>query len=665
MLPRGKAGRARRGAVRMNERKRHRAAPGRLLAVVATLASALPWSAAEATLYEQRQLYLQAVDHLRAGRIAAASKIGEQLADYPLRPYLDYHRMRMRLSRLTAEQVNGLRREHPDLPGAQRLYRQWLANLGASHHWRAFLEHYEPGSLAQPVSAELQCYRLRALHSTGEKEQALDSVATLWVVGNSQPKACDPIFQIWQSARLTQDLAWQRLRLAIQANERVLARYLQRFFSGASRAWAQSYHSVHANPASVARTSRFTTDTALSREVIAHGLRRLAARDAQAAKDAWGQYQGSHSFSEPERQALTQRIEVALAQAGLLQRAAAERAEAPPEIALGFAQAYLKGRNWELLPGWIERLPDQERFKDKWQYWLARALSETQGSSERAERALQSLAEQRSYYGFLAANRLGLEARMNPAQSARDPAREARVRALPGIARALELFAVGDAVNARREWQAILPRLTREEQAVAAYLAQRIGQLQLATRTANQFGLRDHLHLRFPLEHEPIFRRASHATGLPLALLTAFARQESLFDPLARSPANARGVMQMLHGTARLAARRAALPAPSLEDLYDPAINIRLGSHHIAWLLRRYDDVLPFAAAAYNAGEGRADRWIKAAAGWPMDLWIEAIPFKETRSYVMNVLAFKQVYGQLLGDPLPLLHAHEAKVPAP
>ena len=604
------------------------------------------------------------MDHLRAGRISAASKIGERLADYPLRPYLDYHRLRMRIPRLTAEQVNGFRREHPDLPGAQRLYRQWLASLAASHRWRALLEHYEPGSLAAPMSVELQCYRLRALHFTGKKAQALDGVAPLWVVGNSQPKACDPIFQIWQSARLTQDLAWQRLRLAIQANERMLARYLQRFFDGASRAWAQSYYSVHTNPASIARTSRFRTDTTLSREVIAHGLRRLAARDAQAANDAWTKYQDSHSFSEAERLALTQRIEVALAQAGLLERAAAKLAEAPPEIALGFAQAYLEGRKWELLPGWIERLPDQERFKDKWQYWLARALSETQSSSERAERALQSLAEKRSYYGFLAANRLGLEARLNPAPEDQDPARQAQVRALPGIARALELFAVGDAVNARREWQAILPRLTKEEQAVAAGLAQQIGRLQLAINTANKFGLRDHLKLRFPLQHEPLFRQASHASGLPLALLAAFARQESLFDPRARSPANARGVMQMLHSTARLAARRAALPAPSLEDLYDPAVNIRLGSQHIAWLLKRYDEVLPFAAAAYNAGESRADRWIKAAAGWPMDVWIEAIPFKETRNYVMNVLAFKQIYGQLLDDPLPLLHAHEAEVPA-
>ena len=604
------------------------------------------------------------MDHLRAGRVSSASQIKEQLAGYPLQPYLDYHRLRMRIARLTPEQVNGFRRKHPDLPGAQRIYLQWLASLGANHKWRTLLEHYDSGSPTQPMDAELQCYRLRGLHQSGQRGQALDGVAPLWVVGNSQPRACDPIFQIWQSARLTPDLAWQRLRLAIDANERTLARYLQRFFSGAHRVWAQSYYNVHIDPAAIARTSRFKTDTALSREVIAHGLQRLARRDPEAARDAWAKYRNSHSFGAAERRTLTQRIEVALAQAGLLERAAATLPETPTDIALGFAQAYLKGRNWELLSGWIERLPDEERLQDSWQYWLARSLAETRSSSERAELALRSLAKKRTYYGFLAANRLGSEARLNAASGDQDEALGSRVRALPGIARALELFAVEDAVNAHREWQAILPRMTREEQAAAAYLAQRIGRPGLAIRTANQFGLSNHLSLRFPLEHESAFRQASHLTGLPLALLAAFARQESLFDPLARSPANARGVMQMLHGTARLAARRAALPAPSVEDLYDPAINIRLGSHHIAWLLSRYEGVLPFAAAAYNAGESRTDRWIKDAPGWPMDVWIEAIPFQETRNYVKNVLAFKQVYSRLLGEPLPLLHDHEASVPA-
>jgi soluble lytic murein transglycosylase len=83
----------------------------------------------------------------------------------------------------------------------------------------------------------------------------------------------------------------------------------------------------------------------------------------------------------------------------------------------------------------------------------------------------------------------------------------------------------------------------------------------------------------------------------------------------------------------------------------------------VAWLLERYDGVFPLAAAAYNAGEHRVDRWIRGMRGMPMDVWIETIPFSETRNYVKNVLAFNQVYGMLLDEPVPILEDNELTVP--
>ena len=118
-------------------------------------------------------------------------------------------------------------------------------------------------------------------------------------------------------------------------------------------------------------------------------------------------------------------------------------------------------------------------------------------------------------------------------------------------------------------------------------------------------------------------------------------------DPKAKSHANARGLMQLLPSTARIVARRARLSQPDETSLYDPATNIALGSYHMAWLIKRYNGQSPLAIAAYNAGGRRVDRWIKEAQDLPMDVWIERIPFKETRNYVKNVLAFKQVYANL------------------
>jgi soluble lytic murein transglycosylase len=165
------------------------------------------------------------------------------------------------------------------------------------------------------------------------------------------------------------------------------------------------------------------------------------------------------------------------------------------------------------------------------------------------------------------------------------------------------------------------------------------------------------------LVYPEVFRRISAITTVPHSFLIAIARQESAFDPQARSSANARGLMQLLPSTATAAAKRSGLRTPSVADLYNPVTNVEISGHHLARLMTRYGGIRPLVAAAYNAGQNRVDGWIKDASGTPVDIWIETIPFRETRNYVKNVLAFDQVYGQLLGNPTPMLQVHEATVP--
>ena len=103
--------------------------------------------------------------------------------------------------------------------------------------------------------------------------------------------------------------------------------------------------------------------------------------------------------------------------------------------------------------------------------------------------------------------------------------------------------------------------------------------------------------------------------------------------------------MQLIQPTAERVARRVGLKEPTAGDLYYPAVNIELGGHYLADLLIRYGARRPLAAAAYNAGENRVDRWIQDASGQPMDVWIETIPFRETRNYVKNVMAVITSYS--------------------
>ena len=135
-------------------------------------------------------------------------------------------------------------------------------------------------------------------------------------------------------------------------------------------------------------------------------------------------------------------------------------------------------------------------------------------------------------------------------------------------------------------------------------------------------------------------------------------------NPKARSPVGARGLMQLMPATARATAKAARLPRPALTALYDPATNVRLGSHHMAQLMARYGNHRVLAAAAYNAGTGRVKRWLAERPNLPTDVWIETIPFTETRGYVKGVLAFSVVYAGRLGEPAaPVLAEHELRVP--
>ena len=614
-------------------------------------------AAATGGLYQQRLNYKTALDHLTAGRMRSYYRMRDRLDAYVLRPYLSYLELQSRLSRATAAEVLAFRAENSDLPVADIVYYRWMKRLGKRREWQTFLDNYETSA-----DAELLCYQLRAFYGTGERDRAFAGVPALWTVGESQAKACDPLFEVWIKAdRLTERMVWDRLALALEANETTLSRYLLRFFDNPLKTWAQSFYNVHVNPAAISRTSRYQTDTGYSRAVIAHGIKRLADRDAAAASIAWSSYRSSHAFTEAARREVDAAVLVGQAKAGSYPGSNAD--EQPDEAALGIAQAAVANESWADAAYWIDRLPADIRNERRWQYWLARSLASSTLSSERAELTYAKLAAERDYYGFLAAEQRGQPVNLNHQPSVVSAIQINKVRRLPAVQRATELYAIGDLVNARREWYKLLPTLNTVEKVAAAKLAANIGWTSQSVRTANDVELRNTLELRFPLAYYDSFQRVSHITTIPNSFLLAIARQESAFDPRARSSANARGLMQLLHATASSVAKRVGLPSPSTTDLYDPPINVEIAGHHIAALFARYGNRRPLVAAAYNAGRGRVDRWIANAQGKSMDVWIETIPFRETRNYVKNVLAFSQVYSHLLGSPVPMLQVHETSLP--
>ena len=590
----------------------------------------------EPSLFHQRALYLQALDNLRSGAISKFNAKAKLLEQYPLRPYLDYHRVNGRLNNASAKEINGFMSEHGDLAPSDLLYRRWLKKLGRKRHWTTLLKNFSDADYQQSSDAELRCYYVRALYGRGQRDKALDWTTDLWLTPKSQPKACDPIFDVWRTTpRFNQDIAWQRLDGAIQGNQRTLARYLLRFFTGSNKRAADAYYQVHTQPKRIRRYSRFADDTEKNRTLIRHGLMRLSRSAPQEAADAWQRYANTHSFSAVQRSVINDHIQVGLAREGVFPEDLERDSSSSSFAAQGMAQAALSQQNWQQLRYWIKRLPEGEQQTQRWQYWWARAVMQTADSADalpdttNSQDILSALASQRHYYGFMAALLLQ---QTPPLQPSLPEPESIDLKSNPHIRRAIELFAVGENLNGRREWYRALDVSNNEEKRQLGHLAQSIGDLSLAIRSANLAEAMDDLLLRFPLAFNSDFNAAAHKQDVAPALLRAVARQESAYQPDARSPVGARGLMQLMPATAKLVTKRARLPASYAGQLNDPKINIQLGSYHLAWLIERFNGQRPLAIAAYNAGEHRVDRWIKNKSQMPTDFWIETIPFRETRN---------------------------------
>ncbi|MEM9742265.1 MAG: transglycosylase SLT domain-containing protein [Pseudomonadota bacterium] len=621
---------------------------------VSLLAGSTRGYAEPAVDYPARQTFMKARQAMRDGAWTRARTLERSLDRYPLKPYLTYYRLRANVASARASELRSFLSDYDQLPVTPLLRTRWLRHLGAQKRWREFLDDWEPRT-----SADLACYHLRARLSTGDGS-ALDDVAALWTVGKSQPKACDPLFAQWIAAgRLTESRVWQRLQLALGSNERGLARYLTGLLSEPKRGWGELYQRAHTRPVQITSSPLLSADSPWGRDIIDHAINRLTRRgDLSGAEALWRQSSG-WGFSESQRTRIVGRL-------------ISERAEAGqyPDTLVGIdadtlariGRSAIIQQNWPKLVAVIEALPLDARSSDRWQYWLARALERTYGNIERTRLTLEALANQRSYHGFLAAELLRRAPTFNARTAPADPAALRRLERNPRVARALELLAVREPLAAGREWRGLLATLDEADRLAAAQLAARVGWLRQSISAANAAGVRDDLTLRFPVAHRVEYQRMSQATGVPVTFLMAITRQESAFDPRARSSANARGLMQLLPSTAGWVANRIGTIRPTKTALYRPSTNIELGSHYLAYLLDRYNGSRPLAAAAYNAGERRVDRWTAELDAVPIDVWIESIPFRETRNYVQNVLAFNQVYNARLDSPAPTLYDGELEV---
>ncbi|MBT5008873.1 MAG: transglycosylase SLT domain-containing protein [Gammaproteobacteria bacterium] len=608
--------------------------------------------------FRQRAVFLEARQIARKGKLSALKPLLESLTDYPLRSYIEYEALLAR-PYSSDEAVQAFIENHPNFPISAQLRRAFADYRRDQDRSESFLRFHQP----EDADVENQCFRASALWALERTQAAMAATRALWLHGRSQPKRCDKAFSRWRRAGgLTQALAWQRYELAVLAGEDRLAAYLERTLSEDQRTLARQLTRLRQRPT---RTDRYETvdfndpeQQALADSALKMLIKKRPAEALHLIAD----------LKDSGRLAPAQALEYDYAAALRLIREdnltvndalipAALRTN-PDLIEASLIQLIKAGRFNALLTP-LSQLPASAQGTLRWQYWQARAelSSPDIGGRESARVSFERLASERDYYGHLAALWLGIPGSLADQSTTIAPEKLLDLAAAPTAQRIYELRALGETLEARREWFQLIKPFSNTELRIAAALASQWHWHDMAIATLAQAQAWDEVLERFPRPYAERFTEAARTQGVPVTLAMAVARRESGFWTEARSPVGAQGLMQLMPRTAQSVAKSIDLDSPTDLVLTQADTNIKLGTAYLGQLLQRFNDNRVLALAAYNAGPSRAKKWYTNPQ--PIDAFIEGIPFAETRAYVKAVLLYAAIYAQLNGLPEPLLYPYE------
>ena len=622
--------------------------------LLVAIAMSAPAAASDGSPREAFVTAFEAADGGDAADDSAALKA------YALYPWLQARRLRLRLDdaddALDAR-IGAFLSAHGSAPYTQSLRAAWWRSLAARERWAEYLAAFD----GRPSTDALLCHWLQARMALGRMDGFADDALAAWRNGRSMPSDCDPAFDwLEREGHLTDDRIRERVRLALDAREYGLARYLtERLPEAAQRIWVNARLARQQRGSFLKRLVE-NPDAPVPFDDLRYGLYAHARGYPAEASRLLDALIEARALTPDERAHLTRAV--ALPASWSRESLALDLYRRAPLSGHGqddfewHVRAALWAGDWDEVARVIAAMPADMAGEARWRYWAARARVAT-GAAEPAA-AYAELARDRSFHGFLAAERAGLPATLNPVPTARDADAQRQLADMPAVRRAREWYALEDDRRASAELSWGLGDLDADGLEQAALMLSDWGWHRQAIAWMARAGRWDDLTLRFPLPHERDFRQSAQAADVPLAWLHAIARTESLYDPRAVSGAGARGIAQIMPGTAQRVAQRSGVRYGGREALFEPATNLDLAARYLAQLRDRFGCRWLFVLPAYNAGPNRIDGWLPDAP-LDADAWIANIPFNETRGYVQRALYhYVIIHWRLHGEPgriLPLL----------
>lgn len=585
----------------------------------------------------------------------------QPLRDYLLYPYLQAERLQWQLSQATEATAEGtdaaigaFLAQYGDAPWTRALRVAWLKDLAERQQWPQFAAYY----LEARADTLLRCHELNALIATGASAALVEPALAIWRSGAELPPACTGVFD-WLKAEnaLSVEAVAARTRLALEAGKPALARPLIRELPETQREGYQRWADMLEEPA---RHLERGIATGAEPRAIIDSFAKLARADADKAAEALARIGAACStvpapagdspcaLQSPATVGEMRR-EIALNLAWSRRPETVDMFRLVPEAALDErahewrVRAALWSGQWAQAASWIAQMPAALQEQPRWRYWRGRT-AEKLDRRERATAEYQKLAQENGYYAVLASERLGRAYAPRTLTRPGDVAARGLISSMPGVVRAREAWLVDQQAWARSEWNEATGGFDAARLLEAARIASSWGWHLMAVATATRAEVFDDFALLYPRPYQPELVAAARRADLPAEWVWGVLRQESLYDPRARSSANALGLLQLLPATARAVARRNGFDAPSEASLYEPQTNLKLGTTYLREQFDTFGGRFVLVLGAYNAGPNAVRRWLPDE---PMetDVWIENVPFNETRNYIQRIVWHSTVFA--------------------
>ena len=591
---------------------------------------------------------------LNAIEMGTVTSVPGNLTNHALAGWMEYALLTKSMATVTPQQAAGFLGKHAGDAVGELFRDQWLSEAGKRADWTAFNAAWRDGISA----AALKCYRLQATEASADPAAWNNEAMGVWLSGETPVATCTTPLQRLNTANVITDAQrWDRIRLAALNNNATVIRDTAKGFASASdTALANEYAAFLDRPSDVALN---WPKNYLSGTVVSMGLAKAARNNPGVSDTMLPKYAAALNMDEQMRgRVLYQSALWAGAEnhANAAQRFAAVPLSAYDErLHEARQREAMQRKDWRGVLNAIQNMGSEQRSSSRWTYFEGR-MKELLGDQAGAREAYQRASTKAEFHGYLASDKLNQPYTLCPVFPVQNASVRSKVAADPALKRAMMLYQIQRTSWAQREWSRAIKDFSDEERIDAIEMAQTNGWYDRAIFDIKQTPQELALYsMRFPLNHEATIISASRAANVDPEWVAAEIRAESVFNPLAKSPANAYGLMQVIEPTGRTVAARIGEPWNGISTLYDPDANIRIGTAYLRELKDKYGDRPYYAIAGYNAGPAPLNRWKAARPGWDADLWIETISYKETREYVARILSFATIYDwRFNGDAIPV-----------